>query len=267
MTIQGIDRNEPVTERMDSSRAGDVESKGIQNEITAAQQQLQKLSSDQEMTAEEKKQKRQDVQKRIADLNRELRKRQMELRRERLEEQENKKAEKQELNKDSRADVPSGQDGERESVIPGEEEKEKENESVFPQGSMTAIVSAGMAEDQAGAQGKVAMALEGTARIVQSEIDRDAGRGQNTERKKEALKSIENRASNASRAQMGFLADATQNMRRLGLQNDRMKESRTEMRDDSRIAAFLGGSKEESAKNAIQRYHAGKRFSSVTFHV
>ena len=48
----------------------DSETKSIQNEITNQSQRLNRLSSDSEMSAEEKAKKRQEIQKEIAELNR-----------------------------------------------------------------------------------------------------------------------------------------------------------------------------------------------------
>ena len=51
----------------------DTETKTIMNQITSRQQSLNRLSSDSEMSAEEKAKERQEIQKQIAELNRKLR--------------------------------------------------------------------------------------------------------------------------------------------------------------------------------------------------
>lgn len=51
----------------------DTEAKNIQNQITDKQQILNRLSSDSEMSAEEKAKERQEIQKQIAELDRKLR--------------------------------------------------------------------------------------------------------------------------------------------------------------------------------------------------
>ncbi len=261
MTVHGIERSESLSSQSNTSRIHDTESKGIENQITSARQQLQKLSSDQEMTVEEKKQKRQEVQKQIADLNRELRQRQMELRKEQLEEQQDRKADAKETNKDNKTGMSTAE-SEKE-----EDSKEKEEQQItFPKGSMAAIVSADTSKEQADTQRSVVLSLEGTARIMQSEIDLDAGRGQNTERKKAALESIQQRASQASQAQFGLLSNAARNIRKIEPQ-DRQVFHRQESQDDVRVAAMVGAPQKESAQHALQSYHAGKRYSSVTFHV
>ena len=51
----------------------DAYSKGIQNQIANAQRQLQELSSNENMTSEEKMKKRQEIQQQINELNMQLR--------------------------------------------------------------------------------------------------------------------------------------------------------------------------------------------------
>ena len=51
----------------------DTETKNILNQITSKQQSLNRLSSESEMSAEEKAKERQEIQKQIAELNRKLR--------------------------------------------------------------------------------------------------------------------------------------------------------------------------------------------------
>ena len=53
MTMDGIGRNVPSVGQSSSFQVVDTVSKGIENQISNARQQLQKLSSDQEMTVEE----------------------------------------------------------------------------------------------------------------------------------------------------------------------------------------------------------------------
>lgn len=265
MTVHGIERSESLSSQANTSRIHDTESKGIENQITSARQQLQKLSSDQEMTVEEKKQKRQEVQKQIADLNRELRQHQMELRKEQLEEQQDRKADAKEANNENRADKAGTPESEKEKR---EDNKEDQEQQVsFPKGSMTAIVSAETSKGQADTQRSVVLSLEGTARIMQSEIDLDAGRGQNTERKRAALESIQQRASRASQAQFGLLSNATRNIQKIGPQDRQVFHKQQESQNDARIAAMVGAPQKESAQHALQSYYAGKRYSTVTFHV
>ncbi len=60
----------------------DQETKSLQKQIAEKQKQLQELSSNEEMSMEEKMKKRQDIQKEITELNNQLRQHQIEQRNE-----------------------------------------------------------------------------------------------------------------------------------------------------------------------------------------
>ena len=64
------------------NQATDSYSRNIQNQIAGAQKQLRELSSNGDMTLEEKMKKRQEIQQQISDLNMQLRQHQMEQRKE-----------------------------------------------------------------------------------------------------------------------------------------------------------------------------------------
>lgn len=71
--------------QMGVSPASDPISKSIQNQIIDLQKQLQELSSNENMSVEEKQKKQQEIQMQIADLNNQLRQHQMDQRKERIE--------------------------------------------------------------------------------------------------------------------------------------------------------------------------------------
>lgn len=76
------------------------ESKNIQNKLTSEQQRLNKVSSDEDMTTQEKEKKRREIQKQIDELNRKLRMLRMEKKEEEeqaQEEQEKKIVLKEEM--------------------------------------------------------------------------------------------------------------------------------------------------------------------------
>ncbi len=80
MGIGGItSANSMSVMQMTSSNVTDSRSKNIQKEITDTQQQMQKLSSKEDLSANEKNQERKELQKEISDLNTELKQRQEEL--------------------------------------------------------------------------------------------------------------------------------------------------------------------------------------------
>ena len=67
--------------QMPLANGKDQKSKNIQNKITDRQQQIQKLSSREELSAHEKATERKKLQKELSSLNRELIRHQEELRR------------------------------------------------------------------------------------------------------------------------------------------------------------------------------------------
>lgn len=82
MRINGLNGTDMQPGTMGMTQANDPISKNIQNQIANAQQKLQDLSSNEEMTLEDKMKKRQEIQREIASLNQQLRKHQIELKRE-----------------------------------------------------------------------------------------------------------------------------------------------------------------------------------------
>ena len=87
MTINGINGINTYMGQMGMNQATDLYRRNIQNQIAAAQKQLQELSSNKDMTQEEKMTKQQEIQLQIGDLNTQLRQYQMEQRREKQQKQ------------------------------------------------------------------------------------------------------------------------------------------------------------------------------------
>lgn len=73
MTINSINGTNTQIKQMGTFQATDSYSRNIQNQIANAQKQLQELSSNEDMTLEEKMKKRQEIQQQISDLNLQLR--------------------------------------------------------------------------------------------------------------------------------------------------------------------------------------------------
>ena len=82
MTINGINGVNTQMKQMGMNQATDSYSRNIQSQIANAQKQLQELSSNEDMSLEEKMKKRQEIQQQISDLNMQLRQHQMEQRKE-----------------------------------------------------------------------------------------------------------------------------------------------------------------------------------------
>ena len=82
MKINGFNGTNTQTGAMGMAQVNDSVSKNIQNQIANAQQKLQDLSSNEELSLEDKMKKRQEIQQEITNLNQQLRQHQIEHRKE-----------------------------------------------------------------------------------------------------------------------------------------------------------------------------------------
>lgn len=192
MTINGINGVNTQMGQMGMNQATDSYSRNIQNQIANAQKQLQELSSNEDMSLEEKMKKRQEIQKQISDLNVQLRQHQMERCRE-----------KQQAKGSSMDDMPGGT-GNAGSAKAGS------RSTGLSQAVMTAMISADNSVKQAKIQGSVATSMEGRAGVLKSEIKNS--HGGSVEEKKEELADIEQKAQAATSSQLSTLADAGRTM-------------------------------------------------------
>ncbi len=189
MAINGINGTSKQTAQMGMNQAMDSYSKNIQNQIANAQKQLQELSSNKEMTLEEKMKKRQEIQQQISDLNMQLRQHQMEQRRAAISGSEKQQA------KSSQTD--DMQDGSRNA-------KNGAKSTGLSQTSMTAMISANTSIKQAKVHGSVATEMKGRANVLKAEIKQSGS----TEAKEAELADLEQKAVNATASQMNTLAEA-----------------------------------------------------------
>lgn len=169
--------------QMGMNQATDSYSRNIQNQIANAQKQLQELSSNEEMTLEEKMKKRQEIQQQISDLNMQLRQHQVEQRKE-----------KQQAKGTSMDDMLGGTKG----------GKSGSKSAGLSQASMTAMISADTSIKQAKVQGSVATEMKGRANVLKAEIKQSGS----TEAKEAELADLEQKAVNATASQMNTLAKA-----------------------------------------------------------
>lgn len=182
-----------VTGTNDNMQAGcygmnmqtDSVSKNIQNQIANAQKALQELSSNEDMTLEEKMKKRQEIQQEITALNQQLRQHQTHQRK------EQQYRGKSDMTGVSRKAAKSGN-----------------KEIGLSQASMQAMISADSSMKQAKVQGSMAAQMEGKAGVLESEIKMDKGRGAGTEKKEEELADLKAKAQAATASQISTLADA-----------------------------------------------------------
>lgn len=210
MTVNGISGASSQAGQMGMNQAVDSYSRNIQNQIVDAQKQLQELSSNEEMSLEEKMKKRQEIQQEISDLNMQLRQHQMEQRREK---QQAKGSSMDDMLGGSRKVAKSGNRG-----------------SGLSQASMQAMISADSSMKQAKVQGSVATQMEGRARVLESEIKTDSGRGISTEKKKKELADLQVKAQSATAAQVSTLANAGKVMEEAAKADS--KEETTETKKD-----------------------------------
>ncbi len=212
MKINGINGANTQMGQMGMNQATDSYSRNIQSQIANAQKQLQELSSNEEMTLEEKMKKRQEIQQQISDLNMQLRQHQAEQRKE-----------KQQAKASSMDDM-----------IGGTKSKAGEKGIGMSQASMTAMISADTSIKQAKVQGSVATSMEGRAGVLESEIKNN--HGADVTKKKEELADVTQKAQAATVSQMNTLAEA----------NKAMEEAAVVERGDNKTS----GAKEEKTGQA-----------------
>lgn len=189
MTVNGISgaNGNMQAGRSSMNMQMDSVSKNIQNQIANAQKQLQELSSNEDMTLEEKMKKRQEIQQEITTLNQQLRQHQIEQRKE----QWRRGTPMDDMLEGSRKAAKTGNKG-----------------NGLSQASMQAMISADSSMKQAKVQGSMATQMEGKAGVLESEIKMDKGRGASTEKKEEELADLQAKAQAATAAQVSTLADA-----------------------------------------------------------
>ena len=193
MRINGINGVNTQSGGMNIMQTNDSVSKNIQNQIANAQKQLQELSSNKEMSIEEKMKRRQEIQQQITDLNNQLR---QHLTSQRKEQQAKKTSMDDMLGSGTRR--TASKDG---------------NQGVgLSQASMKVMMSADSAKAQAQVQGSVATKLEGRAGILESEIKLDSARGGNVEKKQEELAEVRQMAAEVQSAQMNTLAETNKEL-------------------------------------------------------
>lgn len=168
------------------NRAGqeDAFTKRLKSQIADVQKKMQELSSNQDMSMEEKMKKRQELQKQISDLNMQLRQHQIELRKEKMQQ-------KQATEKDTKQKKDN--------------EKADEDNAGLSEAGMRAVMSAESSIKQSKIQGNVATRMEDRAGVLKTEIK--IGHG-DVESKKEELADVEQKAMNAKASQFSTLGKA-----------------------------------------------------------
>ena len=205
MRINGFNAANTQTGTVDMVQANDSVSRNIQNQIANAQQKLQDLASNEEMSLEDKMKKRQEIQQEINNLNQQLRQHQIEQR-----------SRKQSKNVSSMDDMMAGTNDTSAGKGAG-----------LSQAGMQAMISADSSMKQARVQGKVATQLEGKSGVLASEIKMDKGRGAGTEKKEAELADLQAKTQSATAAQMSTLANAKKSMEEVAKADNSTQDIKT----------------------------------------
>ncbi len=200
MNINGINSAgmQPGAAGMGSGSGGQMDpvSKDLQKQIEKLKNDLKEISANQDMPADAKMKKRQEIQKQISELEIQLHQHQMEAKRE----------ERQKKKEESSFDDLMG-------TKP--QEKQKNGKSVgMSAGSMEAMISADKSIKQANVNGSTAKKMEGRANVLEVEIQLDSGRGgsSNIGLKEAELAKVKETAEKATASQMDSLAQAGKTM-------------------------------------------------------
>ena len=186
--------------------AGDMASKSLQSQIASAQKQLQELSSNDRMSVEEKRKKRQELQKQIADWNNQLRQHQ-------IEERKKKQQEQKKANTDTRQKQNTTQGAG--NGLSGE--------------SMQAMIGADVSVKQAKIQSSTTGRMEGKARVLETEAKNSSEVV--AERKQEEAGDLQAKVQTAVQAQMDTLAEAEDSLAKAADQNKDGTENKTDKED------------------------------------
>lgn len=198
----------------------DPVSKNLRNQIDGLKRQMQELAANQEMSADAKMKKRQDIQKQISELEIQLRQHQMEVKREQT---RKKKEESNALDEMTGAKKQAKQDGGRQTGL--------------STGSMEAMISADASLKQADVHGSTAQKMDNRAGVIETEIMLDRGRGgsSNIELKEAELADAKALADQATASQMQSLAQA----------NETIQDAAKEEQKDEKTDGVSAGVKEE----------------------
>lgn len=192
--------------QMGPQQEDDLVSRNIKRQIEDLQKQLQELSSDTQMSGEQRMKKRQELQKQISDLDVQLRQHQIELRRQK---QQEKASSDNIFETGAIKDAPN----------------QVNNVKGLSQGSMEAMISADISMKQAAEQGSVASKMKGRAGVLEVEIKLDSARNGDTSAKQEELAKTEQKAENAAASQISTLDKANKAMKEAADSDKDTKES------------------------------------------
>ena len=232
MKINGTNGANTQMGQIGMNQAADSYSRNIQNQIANAQKQMQELSSNENMTLEEKMKKRQEIQQQIADLNTQLRQHQIEQRKEKQQAKASSMEDKLDRTKTTAGEKNTG----------------------LSQTSITAMLSADTSIKQAKVQGSVATRMEDEANVLKAEVKQGGG---DVEAKKEKIAELEQKAENVTASQMSTLAEANKAVEEAAASehNDNKtseaKEEKTDQAESTTEKAGESGTNGEKAQDDV----------------
>ena len=196
MIINAINGTNSQNGNVNMAQSNDAVSRSLRQQIANAQKELKELSTNEELSAEDKMKKRQELQQQITDLNNQLRQHQIELRRE----------------QQAKATSMDEMLGETKEAQNAKQELGDKADTSLSQTSMQALISADSTVKQSQVQGQVKTQLENRASVLESEIKLDQGRerggNSSVETKEEELAKIKQQAEKVETSQTDMLQKA-----------------------------------------------------------
>lgn len=234
MTINGIDSAgmQPRTAGAGTGGQMDPVSKNLQNQIEKLKNDLKEISAKQDMPADAKMKKRQEIQKQISELEIQLRQHQMEAKRE----------ERQKKQEESSFDELTG-------TKPQEKTAGNSQNTGMSTSSMEAMISADTAVKRADVNGQTAKKMEGRANVLEAELKLDGGRGgsSNAGLKEAELAKAKEAAQKATASQIDELAQAGKTLQEASKSDS--NDSTDPKKEDGKKAD--GTDREEEKENAV----------------
>lgn len=248
MNVNGVNGTamQPNTTGMGSGAGGQTDpvSKDLQNQIEKLQQDLQDISANQDMPAETKMKKRQEIQKQISELQIQLRQHQIEARKE-----ERKKKKEESSFDDLMGTKP-------------QEQQSGKLSSGMSAGSMEAMISADVSVKQANASGSTARKMEGRANVIEIEMQLDGGRGgsSNVELKEAELARVKEAAGKATASQMDSLSQASETLQNAA------KDEKANGRKDEDEKKVPGSEEEKEGETSASSNGESLEVTNITYH-
>ncbi|WP_024346156.1 FlxA-like family protein [Lacrimispora indolis] len=202
----------------------DTSLKAIQDQIENVQKQLQVLSGNEKISAEEKMSKQRDLQQQLQDLNKQLAQRKIEIQQERREKAAAKVNSMDEVSQNA----------------------ENQESGMMETVSMKGVIHADTSMKQVKTVQTVKTGMEGRAGVLEREIKTDRGRG-STEKKEAELAKLNGRINDASSDMMKRAADAETTLEVSGENKERTEEgdTRDRLEDTAGDSMYIHLSEEE----------------------